>query len=236
MIAGNSSGGIAAFMVAFSRPQRFTRVFTGVGTYVSMRGGDQIAGLVRKIEPSPLRVFLQGGTNDNHLDVGDWWIGNQAMQRALQFAGYEVKHAWGEGSHNAKHATSVFPDAMRWLWKDWPALPENGKHQGGTIKETIYLDAEWELVGEGYGFTEGPVAAPNGEVYFNDLRHSKTYHVDKSGAVSEWTSNTMRANGMAYGPDGRRYVLAATPAKYGPSTRMETKKSSPREYAETTWS
>ena len=209
MIAGNSSGGIAAFMVAFSHPLRYTRIFTGVGTYVAMRGGEQIAGLIRKVEPLPLRVFLQGGTNDNNLDVGDWWIGNQAMQRSLEFSGYEVKHAWGEGGHNAKHATSVFPDAMRWLWKDWPALPQNSGTQARWMNNTMLLDKEWELVGEGYRFTEGPVATPEGDVYFNDLGASKTYHVSLDGKVTEWMSDTQRANGMAYGPDGRRYTVAA---------------------------
>ena len=209
MIAGNSSGGIAAFTVAFLHPEWFSRVFTGVGTYVAMRGGEQLAGLIRKVEPLPLRVFLQGGSNDNNKDVGDWWMGNQSMQRSLEFSGYEVKHAWGEGGHNAKHATAVFPDAMRWLWKDWPALPQNHGHSGDWYNRSILPDEPWELVGEGYGFTEGPVATPNGEVYFNDLRHSKTYHIDLDDRVSEWMSDTQRANGMAYGPDGRRYTLAA---------------------------
>ncbi len=208
MIAGNSSGGIAAFMVAFSHPLRYTRVFTGVGTYVSMRGGDQIAGLIRKFEPKPLRVFLQDGENDNHLDVGDWWNGNQGMQRALEFSGYEVNHIWGTGGHNAKHATSVFPDALRWLWKDWPALPQNSGTQAEWMNDTMRLDEEWKLVGEGYRFTEGPVATPEGDVYFNDLGASKTYHVALDGKVTEWMDNTHRANGMAYSPDGLRYTLA----------------------------
>ena len=209
MIAGNSSGGIAAFTAAFLHPEWFSRVFTGVGTYVAMRGGEQLAGLIRKVEPLPLRVFLQGGSNDNNKDVGDWWMGNQSMQRSLEFSGYEVNHAWGEGGHNAKHATAVFPDAMRWLWKDWPALPQNHGHSGDWYNRSILPDEPWELVGESYGFTEGPVATPNGEVYFNDLRHSKTYHIDLDDRVSEWMSDTQRANGMAYGPDGRRYTLAA---------------------------
>ncbi len=209
MIAGNSSGGIAAFTAAFLHPEWFSRVFTGVGTYVAMRGGEQLAGLIRKVEPLPLRVFLQGGSNDNNKDVGDWWMGNQSMQRSLEFSGYEVNHAWGEGGHNAKHATAVFPDAMRWLWKDWPALPQNHGHSGDWYNRSILSDEPWELVGEGYGFTEGPVATPNGEVYFNDLRHSKTYHIDLDDRVSEWMSDTQRSNGMAYGPDGRRYTLAA---------------------------
>jgi len=57
-IAGNSSGGICAFMVAWHRPDQFRRVFTGVGTYVGIHGADQLAVLVRKHEPKPLRVFF----------------------------------------------------------------------------------------------------------------------------------------------------------------------------------
>ena len=44
-------------------------------------------------------------------------MANQEMERALTFAGYEVNHVWGEGGHNGKHATAVFPDALRWLWR-----------------------------------------------------------------------------------------------------------------------
>lgn len=209
MIAGNSSGGIAAFTAAFLHPEWYSRVFTGVGTYVAMRGGEQLAGLIRKVEPVPLRVFLQGGSNDNNKDVGDWWIGNQGIQRSLEFAGYEVKHAWGDGGHNSLHATAVFPDAMRWLWKDWPELPKNQGNNGEWYQRSILPEEPWELIGEGYGFTEGPVATPTGEVYFNDLRYSKTYYIDSDDQVREWMSETERSNGMSYGPDGRRYTLAA---------------------------
>lgn len=38
----------------------------------------------------------------------------------LTFADYEVAHSWDKGGHEAKYATKVFPEAMRWLWKDWP--------------------------------------------------------------------------------------------------------------------
>jgi len=209
MIAGSSSGGVCAFSVAFTHPEFYSRVFTSVGTYVSMRGADQIPGLVRKFEPKPLRVFLQGGSNDNNLDVGDWWMGNQSMQRALSFSGYEVKHEWGDGGHNGKHATSLFPDAMRWLWKDWPAAPATHESRSGTLNDCIIRDEPWKLIGEGYGFTEGPIATPNGEVYFNDLKSSKTYHIDLEDNVTEWMNDTQRANGMAYAPNGKRYTLAA---------------------------
>jgi gluconolactonase len=143
-IAGNSSGGICAFMVAWHRPDRFRRVFTGVGTYVGIHGADQLPVWVRKFEPKPIRVFLQSGTGDNNLYCGDWWMANQMMERSLSWAGYEVKHAWGEGGHNQKHASQVFPEAMRWLWREWKTEM--------VVKANVKGESKWkgyEVVGEG---------------------------------------------------------------------------------------
>ncbi|MHC4993607.1 MAG: alpha/beta hydrolase, partial [Planctomycetota bacterium] len=49
-ICGSSSGGIAAFTAAWERPDYFSRVYTIVGTYVGLRGGDRYPVLVRKTE------------------------------------------------------------------------------------------------------------------------------------------------------------------------------------------
>ncbi len=38
-----------------------------------------------------------------------------------QFAGYDVKHAWGEGGHNGEHAKVILPEALKWLWRDYPS-------------------------------------------------------------------------------------------------------------------
>ena len=40
-IAGNSSGAIAAFAAAWQRPDAFRRVFSAIGTYVGLRGGNE---------------------------------------------------------------------------------------------------------------------------------------------------------------------------------------------------
>jgi gluconolactonase len=115
-IGGASSGAIAAFTAAWERPDAFTRVFSAIGTYVGLRGGNVYPTLIRKYEPKPIRIFLQDGSSDLNIYGGDWWMANQEMERASQFAGYEVEHAWGTGGHNGTHATQVFPDAMRFLW------------------------------------------------------------------------------------------------------------------------
>ena len=119
-IAGQSSGGVAAFTAAWEHPEAFSRVFSAIGTYVGLRGGNNYPTLIRKYEPKPLRVFLQDGSNDLNIYGGDWWMANQEMERALIFAGYEVNHAWGTGGHSGQQAAALAPDVMRWLWKDWP--------------------------------------------------------------------------------------------------------------------
>ena len=206
-IGGASSGAICAFTAAWERPDSFQRVFSAIGTYVGLRGGNVYPTLIRKSEPKPIRVFLQDGSSDLNVFGGDWWMANQEMERALIFAGYEVNHDWGTGGHSGEHATRIFPDAMRWLWKDWPSPVRAGL--GSTqLQEILIPGGNWELVADKYQFTEGPAASASGEVFFNDIPSGKAYKVGSDGKVSLFVSDTKRANGQAFGPDGRLYAVA----------------------------
>ncbi len=208
-IGGSSSGAIAAFTAAWERPEAFSRVFSAIGTYVGLRGGDRYPTLIRKSEPRPLRVFLQDGEHDNNSNGGDWWMANQTMERALTFAGYEVNHAWGDGMHSGKHGTMLFPDAMRWLWKDWPQPVKSAAPTKNTMLSALLIPGEeWQLVGEAYRFTEGPAVNAKGEVFFSDLTAGKSYKVALDGKVSEFIADTKKGNGQHFGPDGRLYVVA----------------------------
>jgi gluconolactonase len=66
------------------------------------------------------------------------------MERSLSWAGYDVNHAWGEGGHNQKHASQVFPEAMRWLWREWQTEMEVKANAKGESKWKGY-----EVVGAG---------------------------------------------------------------------------------------
>jgi gluconolactonase len=207
-IGGSSSGAICAFTAAWERPNEFRRVFSAIGTYVGLRGGNNYPTLIRKVEPKPLRIFLQDGSADQNIYSGDWWMANQEMERALTFAGYEVKHDWGTGGHNGEHATKIFPDAMRWLWKDWPTPVKAGRGSP-QMKEILLPDEGWKLVGEGYKFTEGSAVNAKGEVFFNDVPNSKTYKIDLGGKVSVFIADSKKGDGQAFGPDGRLYAVAS---------------------------
>jgi enterochelin esterase family protein len=74
---------------------------------------------VRRDARRPLRVFLQGGSRDLNNAAGNWWLANQEMADALAFAGYDHHTVWGDNNHSLAHGGAVFPDTMRWLWRDY---------------------------------------------------------------------------------------------------------------------
>jgi len=207
-IGGSSSGAICAFTAAWERPAEFSRVFSAIGTYVGLRGGDRYPILIRKYAPKPIRVFLQDGSGDLNIYGGDWWMANQTMERALVFAGYTVRHAWGEGGHSGAQGGSIFPEVMRWLWKGWPQPVEAGNSNNQTLHEILVPGKDWELVGEGYGFTEGTAADAAGNVFYQDIPTSTTYRVGADGHAAVFSTTANRASGTSFSVDGGRYEVA----------------------------
>ena len=118
-IGGISSGGIAAFTVAWQRPDKFRKVVSHAGSFTDLHGGHVYPALIRSSAPRPLRVFLQSGTRDLNNRWGNWLLSNQQMESALAFAGYDVEAVWGEGGHNREHGGAIFPETLRWLWRDY---------------------------------------------------------------------------------------------------------------------
>jgi gluconolactonase len=202
-IAGASSGAICAFTAAWERPDAFSKVFSTIGTYVGLRGGNDYPTLIRKTEPKLIRVFLQDGSSDLNIYGGNWWVANQDMLSALEFAGYDVKHEWGDGGHNGKHGGAIFPEAMRWLWRDYPEPVRPAK----TLN--VLLPGEgWQLVSEGHKFTEGPAVNAKGELFFTDIPNNRIHKVGLNGKATVFAENTGGANGLMFGPDGRLFACA----------------------------
>ena len=125
-IGGASSGAIAAFTVAWERPDDFRKVLSIVGSFVNLRGGHVYPDLVRKSEKKPIRIFLQDGRNDNraHLrmvnydEKRDWFDQNVRLMQALTEKGYDVNYSWGMNRHGQKMGGAILPEMMRWLWRD----------------------------------------------------------------------------------------------------------------------
>jgi enterochelin esterase-like enzyme len=141
-IGGTSSGAICAFTVAWHRPEAFRNVLSGIGSYVSIgyrpggadqpakSGGEIYPTWIRRMPIKPIRIFLQDGSNDLDNNWGHWFLANQQMLKAFEFANraadarkdtgprYDVKHEWGDGAHSDAHLGALLPDVLRWLFRD----------------------------------------------------------------------------------------------------------------------
>jgi sugar lactone lactonase YvrE/enterochelin esterase-like enzyme len=209
LVGGASSGGVCAFNAAWSRPDKFRRVWCTVGTFVGLRGGDELHSLVRKMEAKPIRIFMHDGSNDLNIYAGDWWMANQQMQRALQWRGYEHEFKWDDAKHGRSGEMEFFSDGLTYLWKDWPKPVMTHPEKAGERRGNFLLPNEdWQLVSEGHRFTEGPASNSKGEVFFTDIQSSTIHKIDLDGVVSLFAKKTGAANGLMFGPDGRLFACA----------------------------
>lgn len=222
-ISGISTGAVGAFMAAWNRPDQFHRVLSFIGTYVGMKGADSLPALIRKTEPKPMRVFLQDGKADHIVAAepygtffaGSWPINNQVMYEALEYSGYDAKLEMGSEGHNMKQGGAIMPDALRWLWRDYPRPvvvrePAQSKEPGWDEREkvysTVWADKGWEPLGLGYSRVDGLTAGAKGEAFFSDSAASRIYKVDAEGKVTVFKEATNGATVLRGGPMGEVYA------------------------------
>ena len=141
-IGGSSSGAIAAFTVAWERPDHFRKVLSNVGSFVNLRGGHRYADLVAEAERKPIRVYLCDGRNDNRGQRGgkydekmDWFYQNVRLMKALTKKGYDVNYAWGMNAHGQKFGGAILPDMMRWLWRDGPVSTDPNDKEERSFRQ-----------------------------------------------------------------------------------------------------
>lgn len=144
-IGGASSGAIAAFTVAWQRPDEFHKVLSIVGSFTNIRGGDAYPDLILKSEKKPIRIFLQDGRNDNRSlkpdgaydQSRDWFYQNNRMLKALTEKGYEVNYIFGMDQHGSKMGGAILPEMMRWLWRDQPVSTDPHDNQERSYREAV---------------------------------------------------------------------------------------------------
>jgi enterochelin esterase-like enzyme len=143
-IGGASSGAIAAFGVAWNRPDQFHKVLSTVGSFTNIRGGDAYPDIIRAAERKPIRVYLLDGVNDNRgkrsKEPGspydprwDWHLQNIRMLAALKDKGYDVNNCWGIGPHSQNMAGAMLPEMLRWLWRDYPRVDDPHDNSNRTL-------------------------------------------------------------------------------------------------------
>jgi enterochelin esterase-like enzyme len=150
-IGGSSSGAIAAFTVAWERPNDFRKVLSNVGSFVNLRGGDVYPERVLASEKKPIRIFLCDGRNDNrgvrpekpaYDQRLDWFYQNVRLMKALTEKGYDLNYTWGMNLHGQKFGGAILPDMMRWLWRDGPVSTDPDDKVERNFREPVNTKAQ----------------------------------------------------------------------------------------------
>ena len=82
-----------------------------------------------------------------------------------------------------------------------------------ALSKVLIAGEDWQLVGEGYGFTDGACGDAEGNFYFSDLRKNVLHRVSPDGKVSVFLENGPSISGLKFGPDGRLYAATQAPKK-----------------------
>ena len=137
---GGSSGGAAAFAMAWFRPDLYHRVLTYSGTYVNQQSPfnketphgawEYHEHIIAKSEPKPLRIWLEVSENDNGAKKSEesyhnWVLANQRMAAVLKAKGYHYRYVFAEaaGHTDGKVTRQTLPEALLWLWNGYRTSP-----------------------------------------------------------------------------------------------------------------
>lgn len=124
-IGGRSSGGSAAFIAGWERPDAFGLIYTTIGSFVRHRANaegeyaDKYPAAIAATDRKPLRVSLLSGINDLDNKYGNWRDAHMDMTTALDCAGYDYRSSFGESIHgDNSHPNHAFGADVRWLFAE----------------------------------------------------------------------------------------------------------------------
>jgi sugar lactone lactonase YvrE len=166
---------------------------------------------VRKFEPKPIRAYLTTGTNDMENCAGNWFLLDQEMDRALAFSGYDYFFRILNGGHVAGW-NEYFPEAMRFLWKGWPA-PVKAGAGAPRVQDVLIAGKPWELAAQGCREMRSPAVNAKGEVFFLDAAENKIMRLGLDGRASVFFAGAERMDGLAAGARGELYSVSSQTGK-----------------------
>jgi enterochelin esterase family protein len=137
---GGSSGGAAAFTMAWFRPDLYHRVLTYSGTYVNQQSPldpncphgawEYHEHLVPQSEPRPLRIWMEVGENDNgwksaEAGLHNWVLANQRMAKVLAAKHYHYRYEFAQAARHVDKRVvfQTLPAALLWLWRGYQPRP-----------------------------------------------------------------------------------------------------------------
>jgi enterochelin esterase family protein len=134
---GGSSGGIAAFSMAWYHPEWYRRVLIYSGTFVNQQsplnpetphgGWEYHENIIPKAEKKPIRMWMEVGELDNGYKspatgFRNWVIANNRMAEVLKAKGYHYRYVFANGAGHTAGAVvnQTLPEALLYVWQGYP--------------------------------------------------------------------------------------------------------------------
>jgi enterochelin esterase family protein len=135
---GGSSGGSAALIMAWYRPDLYHRVLTYSGTYVNQQWPPRTATphgawefhehLIPNSTPKPIRLWMEVGDRDlfnpNSMrdNMHDWVVANEEMAKVLAAKGYHYQFVFVRNAGHTDGAVKrqTLGEALEYAWQGYP--------------------------------------------------------------------------------------------------------------------
>jgi enterochelin esterase-like enzyme len=135
---GGSSGGSAALIMAWYRPDLYHRVLTYSGTYVNQQWPSRAQTphgawefhehLIPNSPPKPIRIWMEVGDRDNlnsntmRDNMHDWVVANENMAKVLAAKGYHYQFVFARNAGHTDGAVKrqTLGEALEYVWQGYP--------------------------------------------------------------------------------------------------------------------
>jgi hypothetical protein len=135
---GGSSGGSAAFIMAWYHPELYHRVLAYSITAINQQwphsdetphGAWELhERLIPNSPVKPIRVWLEVGDRDLYNPnvmrdrMHDWVLASEKMAEALAAKGYHYQFVFARNAGHVDRAAKLqtLPGALEWLWRGYP--------------------------------------------------------------------------------------------------------------------
>jgi iron(III)-enterobactin esterase len=132
---GGSSGGSAAFAMAWFHPELYGRTLIYSGTFVNQHQNEAFPegawgfakNVIADTAKKPIRIWMHVGQTDNGATqassgLHNWVIANIKVADALKAKGYDYQFIYAKNSGHTPAAVinHTYPMALEYVWKGYP--------------------------------------------------------------------------------------------------------------------
>lgn len=210
LVSGGSSGGVSSWNVAWHREDYFKRVYMSSPSFLSMGKGDEMISLIRKFETKAIRVVTEYSEHEPNDYFGSSFCVADAAERALKFAGYDVKSAYYPGESHCSRNQDVDSaiERMKFLWANWKTEPITVKKLSPRMEQVITLDSKWSESSD--AFPEKTAAISTGKFTAKGeyiAEETKVVFVDENGNRSVVADSFEQITSLAISSDKWRLYI-----------------------------